>query len=114
MKLLFDENLSPTLAERLKGTFPGSAHVRTLGLRGANDLEIWRYAAAHDFIIVTKDDDFSDLSVLYGAPPKVLLLSIGNCSSSQASTALLSNLDTITAFALDTSSALHEIQATGS
>jgi predicted nuclease of predicted toxin-antitoxin system len=77
-------------------------------------LVIWRYAAAHDFIIVTKDDDFSDLSVLHGAPPKVLLLSIGNCSSSEASTVLLSNLENITAFALDITSALHEIQAPGS
>jgi predicted nuclease of predicted toxin-antitoxin system len=34
MKLLFDENLSPTLAERLKEKSPGSAHVRTLGLKG--------------------------------------------------------------------------------
>ena len=109
MKLLFDENLSPALAQRLAAQFPGSAHVRDVGMRGTDDLEIWHYTAEHDFIIVTKDDDFSDLSILHGAPPKVLLLRIGNCSSEAVSAILILNLGNIETFASDTSSALSEI-----
>ena len=34
MKLLFDENLSPKLVGGVAKEFPGSAHVREIGLRG--------------------------------------------------------------------------------
>jgi hypothetical protein len=37
MKLLLDENLSPKLPSLLKGTFPGSKHVRECGLKGKTD-----------------------------------------------------------------------------
>lgn len=41
MKLLFDENLSPKLATGLASQYPGSAHVRDIDLRGAEDRRIW-------------------------------------------------------------------------
>ena len=53
MKLLFDENLSFRLCERLEGLFPGSAQVRPSGLGEADDRTIWDYAAAHGFTIVS-------------------------------------------------------------
>ncbi|MFA6289264.1 MAG: DUF5615 family PIN-like protein [Opitutaceae bacterium] len=37
MRLLFDENLSPSLVTRLASVFPGSVHVRDTGLRGRPD-----------------------------------------------------------------------------
>lgn len=33
MKLIFDENVSPTLASRLAGEYPGSVHVRDEDIR---------------------------------------------------------------------------------
>jgi predicted nuclease of predicted toxin-antitoxin system len=41
MKLLFDQNLSHRLLTELGDLFPGSLHVRLLGLAEADDLQIW-------------------------------------------------------------------------
>ncbi|HEX6368094.1 MAG TPA: DUF5615 family PIN-like protein [Longimicrobium sp.] len=78
MKLLFDENLSFRLVPVLADIYPGSAHVRDVGLLGAEDPAIWAYAAQHGFLLTSKDTDFYVRSLLYGAPPKVLWLRIGN------------------------------------
>src|SRR5687768_7314995 len=83
MKLLFDENLSPKLPALLASIFPGSAHARTCGLLGKTDEELWEYAKANGFVIVSKDSDFQQRSLLYGAPPKVVWLRIGNCTRQQ-------------------------------
>ena len=80
MKLLFDENLSPKLPGLLAAKFPGSQHVRELGLKGRTDEEIWRYAGANGFAIVSKDKDFYSRAVLFGAPPKFIWLGLGNCT----------------------------------
>ncbi len=80
MKLLFDENLSPKLPRLLADRFPGSKHVRDCGLKGAPDERIWEYARDHGFAIVTKDSDFHQRSLLWGAPPKVVWICLGNCS----------------------------------
>jgi predicted nuclease of predicted toxin-antitoxin system len=80
MKLLFDENLSPKLPRLLADRFPGAIHVRDCGLRGAPDEQIWAYARDHGYTIVTKDSDFHQRSLLWGSPPKVVWLGLGNCS----------------------------------
>ena len=81
MKLLLDENLSDRLLDRLADLFPGSAHVKKLGLLGSDDLGLWQYARTHGFMLVTKDKDFQQLCVLRGAPPKVVWLRVGNRST---------------------------------
>ena len=78
MKLLLDENLSRRIVSLIASHYPGSSQVALLGLERASDTAIWAYARQHDFIIVTKDSDFVDLSTLYGQPPKVILLKAGN------------------------------------
>ena len=85
MKLLFDENLSPKLPRLLAPLFPGSAHVRECGLLGQTDESVWEYARANGFTIVSKDSDFHQRSLLYGHPPKLVWLRIGNCTSQQLS-----------------------------
>ena len=72
MKLLFDHNLSYKLVARLADLFPNSEHVRNVNLHEADDRPVWEYARAHGFAIVSKDEDFHQLSFLYGAPPKVV------------------------------------------
>ena len=58
MKLLFDANLSPKLVGRLGELFPGSSHIVDAGLgRFTPDMQIWEYAKANDFTIVTADAD---------------------------------------------------------
>ena len=81
MKLLFDENLSPQLVPVLRDLYPGSAHVHECGLGSAADVAIWEYAKASGFTIVSKDSDFEERSVLSGAPPKIIWVRTGNCSS---------------------------------
>jgi predicted nuclease of predicted toxin-antitoxin system len=79
MKLLFDQNLSPRLPRLLADLYPDSIHVRAAGLRDATDSEIWVYAKQHGFVIVSKDSDFQQRSLLYGHPPKFVWLRVGNC-----------------------------------
>ncbi len=81
MKLLVDENLPPRLAHDLDDLFPSSVHVSSLGLERTADALIWEYAKTHEFTFLTKDKDFANLSVAWGAPPKVVLLQMGNCST---------------------------------
>ncbi len=62
-----------------------------------------------DFPDLTREDILACYA--FAAERDRRMFSFGNCSSSEASTVLLSNLENITAFALDTTSTLHEIQA---
>ena len=80
MKLLFDENLSPRLPQLLAETFPESRHVRDCSLKGKTDQENWGYARRERFVIVSKDSDFLQRSLIHGTPPKVVWLRIGNCT----------------------------------
>jgi predicted nuclease of predicted toxin-antitoxin system len=82
VKLLFDENLSPRLVSQLDSLYPGSHHVGSVGLAGKSDQEIWDYAAAHGFILVSKDNDFRQRCFVLGPPPKVIWLSVGNAGTS--------------------------------
>jgi predicted nuclease of predicted toxin-antitoxin system len=83
VKLLFDENLSFRLVVLLQDLFPSSQHVRECGLRAATDAEIWEYAKANGLMIVTKDSDFQERSVLLGAPPKIVWLRTRNCTTAE-------------------------------
>ena len=81
MKLLLDENLSYRLVGQIEAGFPGSAHVDSVGLHAQSDSAIWNFARDNSFAIVSKDDDFRQLSFLHGAPPKVIWLSVGNATT---------------------------------
>jgi predicted nuclease of predicted toxin-antitoxin system len=83
VKLLFDENVSPQLPQMLANEYPGSVHVREAGLRGAEDRQIWEYARAQGFAIVSKDTDFRERSFVEGFPPKVTLLDVGNARTTR-------------------------------
>ncbi len=81
MKLLFDENLSPRLVGLLAVEYPGSEHVRNVGLAAAPDPAVWAYAAAQGLVIVSKDSDFQHRALLLGHPPKLVWVRLGNCST---------------------------------
>ncbi|HEY5550306.1 MAG TPA: DUF5615 family PIN-like protein [Opitutaceae bacterium] len=51
MKLLFDENLSPSLVTLLADLHPQSTHVRDIGLARSPDRVVWQHAAEKDFAI---------------------------------------------------------------
>ena len=102
MKLLFDQNLSPRLATRLADLFPDSDHVSNVGLGQALDDEVWIYARDHDFVIVSKDSDFSEMSVLRGFPPKVVWIRRGNCSTNETERILRQDFNLIESLMADT------------
>jgi predicted nuclease of predicted toxin-antitoxin system len=64
LPLLFDENLAPSLAQRLTDLYTGSTHVRDVGLAMADDEGIWLHARTGGYIIVTKDDETAALLVI--------------------------------------------------
>jgi predicted nuclease of predicted toxin-antitoxin system len=98
VKLLLDENLSPTLAEILSETYPDTAHVREFGLQSAPDPEVWAYAANHGYVIATKDADFHHRSLLHGHPPKVIWIRLGNCSTHNIAELLVGRREQVEAF----------------
>jgi predicted nuclease of predicted toxin-antitoxin system len=53
--------------------------VREVGLKEAGDSIIWTYAKQNGFVIVSKDSDFQQRSLLFGHPPKFVWLRVGNC-----------------------------------
>jgi predicted nuclease of predicted toxin-antitoxin system len=98
-KLLFDENLAARLVRDLADLYPDSSHVIELGLGGAADQDVWARAGAEDFVLVTKDEDFHRLSVLYGPPPKVVWLRLGNGPTVEIARLLRFRAEQIAAFA---------------
>lgn len=47
MKLLFDQNISFRIVNKIQDIFP-SGQVRELGLENSKDLEIWKFAQKMD------------------------------------------------------------------
>jgi predicted nuclease of predicted toxin-antitoxin system len=101
MKLLFDENLSPKLPRLVEAQFPDSQQLRDCGLKGATDQAIWDYARAHGFILVSKDSDCYQRSLLYGQPPKLVWLRLGNCTRADLLALLLRHEAALHAFETD-------------
>ena len=99
MRLLFDQNLSRHLVGRLAERFPGTSHVALLSLDTATDSEIWAYARAYEFIIVSKDSDFAARARLEPGSAKVVHLAVGNASTSMIESLLLARSGEIDAFA---------------
>jgi len=106
VKLLFDENLSHRLVALLAREFPESRHVRDVGLVGAPDPRIWVYAREAGFVIASKDNDFRQRSVVEGAPPKVIWLSVGTDGTAAVATLLRRARPEIERFADDQGAAL--------
>ena len=98
MRLLFDEQLSEQLIPLVRDVFPDALHIRLLGAGSAPDPDVWRLAQQHDCVLVTKDEDFHRLSVLRGAPPKVIWVRLGNCSTLEIAELIREHAEDIRAF----------------
>lgn len=101
MKLLLDENLSRKLVTRLSELFPDTSHVALVMLEHASDEEIWKYAKENNFVIVTQDADFHERLGLYGFPPKIIWLRLGNSSTSAVEAVLREHAPEIVALETD-------------
>ena len=98
VRLLLDENLAERLVPVLAGACPGSRHVAAALGASARDEAIWEHARRQGFVIVTKDEDFQRLSVWRGAPPKVIWVRLGNCSTADVAALLHRSRDLVHRF----------------
>lgn len=82
MTIWVDAQLSPAIASWISQTFPASAvALRDIGLRDAEDKEIFDTAKSASVVVLTKDADFLNLLDRHGPPPQVLWLTCGNTSN---------------------------------
>ncbi len=97
MKLLLDENIS----QRLIGVVSHAlecTHLEVILERGVADSAVWEYAKTNDLIILSKDNDFRQRAFVFGPPPKVIWLDVGNARTSEIAVLLLANLEQIRRF----------------
>jgi len=67
----------------------------------SDDSDIWYYARHHGYCLATKNTDMVDLCVLRGAPPKILWLRAGNCSTAAVREIFARNAERIADFEKD-------------
>jgi predicted nuclease of predicted toxin-antitoxin system len=106
MKLLFNQNLSFKLCERLGNVFPDSAQVRRLGMTEADDRTIWQFAGSQGFLLVTLDADYAEMAALLGPPPKLIRLRRGNQPTHVIEGLLRNHQEIIAVFAHDAAACL--------
>jgi predicted nuclease of predicted toxin-antitoxin system len=88
-----DAHLSPAISTWITSTLGISAlALRDVGLRDAEDTEIFETAKSQDIILMTKDSDFVDLVNRFGQPPQIILLTCGNTSNDRLKQILQSKL----------------------
>ena len=70
------------------------------------DIDIWQYAREHDYMIVTKDADFSEFGIIKGFPPKIIWIRRGNCSTQGIEDVLRGNFHAISELSVDENSGI--------
>jgi predicted nuclease of predicted toxin-antitoxin system len=89
MIIWIDAQISPAIAQWIntESSFQAVA-IRDLGLREAEDRDIFNAARLADAIVLSKDRDFVLLVERLGPPPRVIWLTCGNCSNAHLKTIL--------------------------
>jgi predicted nuclease of predicted toxin-antitoxin system len=70
-------------------------------LEAGDDQVVWEYAKNNNLIICSKDGDMHQRSFLFGAPPKVVWVRLGNCSTTDVENLLRRNLASLQVFEND-------------
>lgn len=110
MKLLLDANISWRLVKLLQEKGIDSVHVEQTFLPvPATDRSVWQYALTENQIIVTNDEDFLNMSNLYGFPPKVILIKTGNMRTAYLVDLIIKHYSAIADFANAADAGLLEI-----
>lgn len=81
MIFLIDAQLPPALVAWLHQQGHAAEHVDGLGLRNADDIEIWQHAISKDSVIITKDEDFAERAARTASGPAIIWLRIGNSTN---------------------------------
>jgi predicted nuclease of predicted toxin-antitoxin system len=96
-KLIADENIS----WRIKRLLPDDLILPANEIPVANrktDKFIWEFAKDNDMDILTFDEDFVELHNLYGHPPKIIWLRMGNVTTPEIAERLMQLAATIKDF----------------
>lgn len=81
MRFLIDAQLRPGLTEWLRNQGHEAEHVGDVGLRDAEDSEIWVRALGEGSVIVTKDEDFAERAAHSERSPRIVWLRVGNTTN---------------------------------
>ncbi|HET8861584.1 DUF5615 family PIN-like protein [Marivirga sp.] len=98
MRLIFDQNISHRILKELPDRFSDATTIKSEGLINATDKEIWEFAKKSNLTIVTQDSDFNDLNSVYGFPPKIIWLRLGNLLTIQIAKIILTQEEEIINF----------------
>jgi predicted nuclease of predicted toxin-antitoxin system len=90
MRVWVDAQLSPAIARCLQDELGADASaLRDIGLRDAEDGEIFQAARIASAIVMTKDSDFVSLVERFGPPPQIVWVRCGNTSNANLRAVLL-------------------------
>ncbi len=93
-EIWIDANLPPSLAKWITQSLGHRAFsVFYLEALTSTDLTLFNAALARkDVIILTKDQDFASLVDKFGPPPRIIWVTIGNCSNEKLKHLIVSKL----------------------
>ena len=93
MKIWVDAQMSPAIATWISSNYAVSAvAIRDLGLRDAEDKQIFEAARQEKAVVMTKDSDFVLLLDRMGPPPQVIWVTCGNTSNARLKEVLTTTL----------------------
>jgi predicted nuclease of predicted toxin-antitoxin system len=93
MIIWIDAQMSPAIAAWISSNFTVNAvAIRDLGMRDAEDKEIFEAARRENVIVMTKDSYFVLLLDRFGAPPQVIWVTCGNTSNARLKEILTNTL----------------------
>jgi predicted nuclease of predicted toxin-antitoxin system len=109
MKLLLDENISFRIKYQIGYLFDEIIHVSSLQDSPLTDNQIWEFAEKNNFIILTNDRDFEEMSIFRGIPPKVIIVKTGNLNKNILADKIKNNIANIEKFTNDSNLRILEI-----
>jgi len=93
MRIWVDAQMSPAIAMWISNNYAVSAvAIRDLGLRDAEDKEIFEAARQEKAVVMTKDSDFVLLLDKLGPPPQVIWVTCVNTSNARLKEILTNTL----------------------
>jgi predicted nuclease of predicted toxin-antitoxin system len=95
VKFLVDNQLPRALVPVLTQAGHEAAHVLDIELAQSNDHAIWKYAAEHGYVLISKDADFADLAVIGPYRVRLIWVRIGNCRKTVLLESFKNSLSTI-------------------
>lgn len=90
-RFLVDNQLPAALARWIEAQGCSAEHVLQLDLAQSPDTSIWALAAKTTAVIVTKDEDFAQMTLVRPEPVSVVWLRFGNCRTAT----LLANMERV-------------------